>query len=289
MPITSAQYGWLGIVDTSPGVLFLNTNDTIATVTTTVGNGGYSYLNQMIQSNLLTIPGNSSNTNGSVAIVNTSDAGPALLSLQVSAGKVYSLVSNPIPGGSFSAPATFAGSTSSATPGTIRALLATMTANASVLTNTSSSLAAVRGALTAVGASSGYLYGVQGKIISTGTLSGSSWTAGVFGQLDISAATINSGQIAPIWGDYGATSGTISDATGMYGIAMTNSTAAVLNAQIYLFGGATSLFEISTNSGGVGQTYVQPATSGALSGTIKKLAITIDSVTYYIPCATAVA
>ena len=64
---------------------------------------------------------------------------------------------------------------------------------------------------------------------------------------------------------------------------------AVINAQIYLFGGATSLFEISTNSGGVGQTYVQPATSGALSGTIKKLAITIDSVTYYIPCATAVA
>jgi hypothetical protein len=47
-----------------------------------------------------------------------------------------------------------------------------------------------------VGASGGFFYGTQGKIIPTGTLSGSSWNAAVFAQLDWHAATLNAGQMA---------------------------------------------------------------------------------------------
>ena len=182
--------------------------------------------------------------------------------------------------------ATNAVTTSSATPGVIRSIIGSTTGSSTTMT--SGNLVGVRGVTTLVGASGGFLYGVQGKVIASGTLSGSSWTAGLFGQLDISAATINAGQTAPVWADYGTTSGTITSGTGMRLFAGTNTTAAVLNAQVYLYGGATNLFELDTNSGGVGPTYVTSGGSGGLSGTIKKLAITIDSVTYYIPCATVV-
>lgn len=176
---------------------------------------------------------------------------------------------------------TIAASVSSATPGTVRALVGSMTSSASVMT--SGNIVGVRGAVNYVGASGGFIYGTQGKIIPTGTLSGSSWNAGVFGQVDISQATINAGQIAPIWGDYGATSGTISDATGMYGIAMTNTTAATLEAQIYLYGKATNLLQLNGSSA----TYISAGGAGAPGGTIKKLAISIDGVTYYIIASTA--
>ncbi len=156
-----------------------------------------------------------------------------------------------------------AATTSSATPGTIRSVRGLMTGTASVMT--SGNLVGVRGEVDCVGASGGFLYGAQGKVISTGTLSGSSWTAGVFGQLDISGATINAGQVAPIWGDYGATSGTLTSQTGLYGIAMTNTTAAVLAGQLYLYGGATNLMLLNTNAGLSGTTYFQAAGTGANS------------------------
>src|SRR5271165_2055250 len=94
--------------------------------------------------------------------------------------------------------------TASATPGTIRALIGSMTGSASTIS--SGNLVGTRGEVHVVSASGGFFYGMQGKMYSTGTLSGSSWSAGVFGQFDISAATINGGQTAAIWGDYGATS-----------------------------------------------------------------------------------
>ncbi len=133
-----------------------------------------------------------------------------------------------------------------------------------------------------VGASGGFLYGAQGKVISTGTLSGSSWTAGVFGQLDISAATVNAGQTACIWGDYGTSSGTITSATGMRMFAGTNTTAATLNSMIYLYGKATNLLDLN------GSTYISSGGAGTLSGTIQKIGITIEGVQYYIPCATVI-
>ena len=167
----------------------------------------------------------------------------------------------------------------SATPGTVRSLVGS--AGNSILM-TSGNLVGLRGVVNTVGASGGFLYGTQGKVIDTGTLSGSSWTAGLFGQLDISAATVNAGQMAPIWGDYGSTSGTLTDRTGMYGIAMTNTTAAVLASQLYLYGGATVLMSLQTNVGGVGATYVATPTGATPSGALRTLAVNIDGTVYHI-------
>ncbi len=185
-------------------------------------------------------------------------------------------------------PVTVMASTTSATPGTIRAFKGVITDTATVIT--SGNLVGVRGEVDYVGASGGFFYGVQGKIIPTGTLSGSSWNAGVFGQLDISAATINAGQIAPIWGDYGANSHTLTNVTGMYGIAMTNTTAAVLAGQLYLYGGATNLLLLNTNAGLSGTTYFQTAGTGSGSpGNVsyqpatEALQISVNGTHYWLP------
>lgn len=162
---------------------------------------------------------------------------------------------------------TIAATTSSATPGTIRSVIGSMTGTATTMT--SGNLVGVRGVVNYVGASGGFIYGTQGKIIPTGTLSGSSWNAAVFGQLDISAATVNAGQTAALWGDYGSTSGTITDATGMRGIAMTNTTAAVLNAQVYLYGNATNLLELA-GAGGTLNYYLTSGTSAGSAGDTSK-------------------
>ena len=177
---------------------------------------------------------------------------------------------------------TVSSTSASATPGTLRSLLGLTTDSDSVVT--SGNLVGLRGEVDMVGASGGFFYGTQGKVIPTGTLSGSAWTAGIFGQLDISAATINAGQTAPVWADYGATSGTISDATGMRMFSGTNTTAATLNAMDYRYGKASNLFELSGNAG----TYISAGGAGTPSGTIKKIAITIDGVQYYLLAATTI-
>lgn len=173
-----------------------------------------------------------------------------------------------------------ASSTASATPGTIRALKGLMTG--SNATMTSGNLVGVRGEVDCVSASGGFLYGAQGKIIPTGTLSGSVWAAAVFGQFDISAATVNAGQLASIWGDWGATGANATDLSGCRGFAFTNTTSNVLNAQIYLFGGATNLLELSLNEGGVGATYVATPAGSTAGGDFRTLKVKIDGATYYI-------
>jgi len=174
----------------------------------------------------------------------------------------------------------------SATPGTVRSLTGQLTSSATTMT--SGNLVGARGAVTCVGASGGFLYGAQGKVIASGTLSGSAWTAGVFGQLDISAATINAGQCAAIWGDYGTSSGTMTDTTGCRGVSMTNTTAAILNAQDYRYGNATYLLELA-GSGGTLNYYAAAGTSAGSAGDAthcaaqQVLKVQINSVAAYIP------
>lgn len=176
--------------------------------------------------------------------------------------------------------------TTDAAPGTIRAIKGAV--SESNTTMTSGNLVGVRGEVDCVGASGGFLYGAQGKVIATGTLAGSSWSAGVFGQFDISAATLNAGQTACIWGDYGSTSGTITDGTGMRGIAMTNTTAAVLNAQDYRYGNASYLLELA-GAGGTLDYYADAGTSAGSAGDAahcaaqKVIKIEINGVAAYIP------
>lgn len=177
----------------------------------------------------------------------------------------------------------------SATPGTVRSIFGEITST--VTTQTSGNLVGVRGAVNFVGSStSAFIYGVQGKLVATGTLASGQFHAGVFGQADFSAATINGGQFAPIWGDYGTSVGTDTDSSSCYGLAMTNTTAAVLGAQVYLYGGSTALMKLETNVGGVGVTYFKDAgtTAGSWGNATpptpsKVLTLAIDGTLYYLP------
>lgn len=179
-------------------------------------------------------------------------------------------------------------SVASATPGTVRSITGKI--SDSVLM-TSGNIVGVRGEADPFGASGGFIYGAQGKVIGGAhTYSGSVWVAGVFGQLDISASTVNAAQMAPIWGDYGTSSGTLTSQTGLYGIAMTNTTAAVLAGQIYLYGGAQNLLLLSTNAGLSGVTYFINAGTGSGSWgnatpptPSKVLRISVDGTQYYLP------
>jgi hypothetical protein len=210
-------------------------------------------------------------SNGALSTVIMSNGSLASGALMVTADTAGTAVTG--------AAATNSFTTSSATPGTIRSLSSSMSGTATVMT--SGTLVGVKGEVDCVGASGGSIYGVEGKVAATGTLSSTSSTAGVFGQFDISTATINAGLLAPIWADYGATSGTITSATGMRMFAGTNNTAATLNSMIYLNGKTSNLFELLAN----GSTYI--STGGATaSGTIKKIAILIEGVQYYLQAAT---
>jgi hypothetical protein len=308
-----------GQADFQPALIQIVTNDTLATVTTA------GYLNSQLLSSIVP-GGASTFSNYQMALVYTTDANSVILSVSVASDGTITLSSPTGSGESFasilvgdgtvSAPSiaftnetntgfyrvgshdigivvngikvsditasgyNVAYSTSSATPGTIRALKGVITGTATTMT--SGTLTGVRGEVDMVGASGGFAYGVQGKVIPTGTLSGSIWAPAVFGQYDLSAATLNAGQIAAIWGDMGATGGTFTDVTGARMFAGTNTIASLtLNSMVYLYGKATNLFELSGSS----STYIS-ATGGTPSGTFKKIAITIDGVTYYLQAST---
>lgn len=265
------------LVGTAPSIFVGSTTDSLATITTA------GYLNDIdakVKAN-------------DIFFINYSDttAGyPLNTNLAATLGEfqvTYSAPNWSLSQATSDSPQQVVVAEASATPGTVRAFTGKI--SDSVLM-TSGNLVGVRGEVDYVGASGGFLYGVQGKIIPTGVLSGSSWNAGVFGQLDISGATINAGQVAPIWGDYGATSGTLTDQTGLYGIAMTNTTAAVLAGQIYLYGGAQNLLLLSTNAGLSGVTYfINSGTSAGSWGNAtpptpsKVLRISVDGTQYYLP------
>jgi hypothetical protein len=188
-----------------------------------------------------------------------------------------------------SVPQTLSASVNSAAPGTVRGLVGSMTNTATSMT--SGNLVGVRGQVSIVGsATAAFVYGTQGKVTATGTLASGQFQAGVFGQADFSAATINAAQFAPIWGDYGTSVGTLTDQTGLYGLAMTNTTAAVLAGQVYLYGGAQNLFLLETNVGLSGVTYFK--NSGTSTGSwgnatpptpSKVLKISVDGTAYYLP------
>jgi len=183
------------------------------------------------------------------------------------------------------APQVLSTSNSLAAPGTIRALTGAMNSTATVMT--SGNLVGVRGSVNAVGMSGGFLYGAQGKVIATGTLSGG-WTAGVFGQVDMSAATITTGEVSPVWSDFGTT------ATGTHAgarlFAGTNTTAAILGSNLYMYGAATNLFKLDDNNGLSGPTYfVNAGTSSGSAGDATHCAankvwtVMQNGVTYYVP------
>lgn len=276
MGILQLPYPYVGQSGLIPDMRPLATTDNLSTITAA------GYLNAV---NLEGFPLNNNSILNVLYSYNqqTNTGTYAQFSVSISNGVITLVPANVVQSG----PQVVTTTEASATPGTVRSLTGKI--SDSVLM-TSGNLVGVRGEVDSAGASGGFLYGVQGKVILTGTLSGSEWTAGVFGQLDISAGTINAGQAAAIWGDYGTTSGTLTDQTGLYGIAMTNTTAAVLQGQVYLYGGAQNLLLLNTNAGLSGVTYFKDA--GASAGSWgnaafptvgKVLKISVDGTAYYLP------
>lgn len=174
----------------------------------------------------------------------------------------------------------------SATPGTIRALTGAIQDNATPMT--SGNLVGLRGEVTNPAAkivSGGFLYGVQGKAIVQGTLSGSSWTAAIFGQLNIDTATLSGGQIACLWGDAGTT-GPASVIAAANMVRLTNTTPTTFNAILSAYGKASFYFDGQLN----GSAWFANAGTGAGSAgdttkcnATKVLAIQIDGVPYWVP------
>ena len=170
-------------------------------------------------------------------------------------GAAYTQVSLPYTPGTLSVSNTV----TTAAPGTVRTIIGAITTSNASFSDGSSSLVGVRGAATipsGTTASAGYVYGTQGKLIVAGTLNGSQWTFGNYGQLDISAAQGLStnppgSYIAPLWADAGATGPSVTCAScNMLGL--TNTTATTFNSLFFTAAKAGYFVDASnvTNSGG---------------------------------------
>ena len=116
----------------------------------------------------------------------------------------------------------------------------------------------------------GFEYGVQGKLTLAGTLNnGSGFNAGVFGQVDTSAATFvhTSGYLAPIMGDFGATSIMTTDANANM-IAVLNTTNCIINSAMFFYGNAAYAFDFTDAAYG-GAHFIVGTTASTAAGCLK--------------------
>jgi hypothetical protein len=131
----------------------------------------------------------------------------------------------------------------------------------------------------------GYLYGTQGKITVKGTLnhSASEYSAGLVGQLDLSAAVaLTSGTLSMLWLDAGAASAVA--LSSVSGIVITNTIAlkpmhAILNVPL-----ADATYFADLNDTADSPWIVAGAVGGSQD---KKLKIKLNGTNYFIACNTA--
>jgi hypothetical protein len=162
----------------------------------------------------------------------------------------------------------------SATPGTSRAIYGKYTTFTSM---TSGNLVGTRGEVTMGGNVTGtaFLYGAQGKIITgANTINvGSSYVAGVFGQLDLTGATVTSGYVCGVASDiFGVSSGTVA-ADLFYG---QHADGGTINSYFRAYGKATSVFEFDTNSG------TQITSTGTASTPNGHMVVKVNGVSRYL-------
>src|SRR5579863_540313 len=174
--------------------------------------------------------------------------------------------------------------TSSPTPGNITALTALVTESASSVT--SNTLVGCSGEVDCVGINGGFVYGIRGKVVSTGTILDNGELACIFGQLNLSGATIPSAvNMALIWGDMGpsAPSGII---PGFHSILISNGTNAIPESHIFLEGGASDLFQLFDDSLTSPTYFLNAGTSSGSAGDTTKcnasktLRIQVNGTTY---------
>jgi hypothetical protein len=168
--------------------------------------------------------------------------------------------------------------TTLAAPGNLRLIRSEILANyqGSIA---SGNLVGVRGAVTlATGTTNAgaYIYGVQGKVITgAATLNqGSTFTAGVFGQLDVSGGTLTAGHIASVIGEvYGLSTGTASALDIFYA---QHAGGGVANSFLKAFGKTTYVFDLESN------VHTQMGTTGAATTAAGWLKINVNGSTRYI-------
>jgi hypothetical protein len=162
----------------------------------------------------------------------------------------------------------------SATPGTSRAIYGKYTTFTSM---TSGNLVGTRGEVTMGGNVTGtaFLYGAQGKIITgANTIDvGSSYVAGVYGQLDLTGATVTSGYVCGVASDIFGVTGTVA-ADLFYG---QHANSGTINAFLRAYGKATSVFEFDVNGGTQASTAAVSSATGA-----GYLRIKVDGAVRYI-------
>jgi hypothetical protein len=160
-------------------------------------------------------------------------------------------------------------------------------------TTISGSVASLRGNTTIAAGTTitgqSYVYGTQGKLTIQGTHSGTAEvSAGLMGQLDLSAAQGASAPIAAIWADCGATMSSAIGATAAYisAVVVYNTTATKIQAAIRIDTNSTYLFDLTDEGGGHGAGNWVIATAKS-SGWDKSLKINLNGTPYYIPCNSA--
>jgi len=163
----------------------------------------------------------------------------------------------------------------SATPGTARNVYGKYT---TYTTMTSGNLVGVRGEVTLGGNVSGtaYLYGTQGKIITgTNTIDvGSAYVTGVFGQLDLTGATVTSGYVAGVASDiFGVNAGTVA-ADLFYG---QHAGGGTINSMFRAYGKSTYVMQVDTNNG------TQAATTGTATTASGWLKVYVNGAARFIP------
>ncbi len=149
------------------------------------------------------------------------------------------------------------------------------------------SIAGVRGEVTLTAAKTftdGFLYGVQGKFTLNGILNETSAAriVGVLGQLDLASGTVTDGQVSAVWADMQGTSPTLTDASQINVLRVTNSTASTLNAMAFFYG--QSSYFLTCGRDGGDPTYVGAAAPTSLA---KSLKVKVGDTDYYIGLYTA--
>ncbi len=146
------------------------------------------------------------------------------------------------------------------------------------------SLYAVRGNVIISSAlSEAFVAGVRAGCTVSSTITTTSATriTALFAKLDVSAATLTSGQVSVAWFDWGATATTPASSECNV-IRVQNTTAAVINALIYGYGKATYFMDVSDNSAG----WVTGTTASTAAGALKVL---VNGTTAYIQLFSGVA
>ena len=132
----------------------------------------------------------------------------------------------------------------------------------------------------------GFVYGTQGKVTIKGSLTSANWSAGILGQIDLSAGHhTGTGWLSAIWGDMGATSLDASDVNAVVSL-LTNTTADEILAGIHIDTNSTYGMSFTDEGGGHGAgKWIKAAAVGGSQTT--KLKVFVNGAAMYIPLYTS--